>query len=125
MKTQKNVGIWMDHSVADLIDPNARESKHSITSAFTSETEEEALQRSESLMHNKRQQMHETFYKEIGAEMLKYDRVLLFGPTNAKTELHNYVRKDLRFKDIIIDMEAADYISDNEKQALVSDHFKN
>ena len=123
MKAQKNLGIWMDHSTANLIDLNAVEHKHSITSEFTSETEEEALQKSENLMHNKRQQMHESFYKEIGATILKYDHVLLFGPTNAKTELHNYLDKDLHFKDIKIDVEAADKMSDNEKHAFVKAHF--
>jgi hypothetical protein len=76
-------------------------------------------------MHNKRQQMHEAFYNEIGGEILKYDRVLLFGPTNAKTELHNYLKKDLHFKDIIFDIEAADKMSDNAMHAFVKDHFNN
>jgi len=31
--------------------------------------------------------MHEANYKEIADEILKYDNVLLFGPTNAKTKL--------------------------------------
>jgi len=38
-------------------------------------------------MHNKRQQLHEVYYKEIADVILKYNNVLLFGPTNAKTEL--------------------------------------
>ncbi len=42
--------------------------------------------------------MHEKFYDKIGAQILKYEHVLLFGPTNAKVELHNYLNKDLRFK---------------------------
>jgi stalled ribosome rescue protein Dom34 len=75
-------------------------------------------------MHNKRQQMNEAFYKEIADEVLKYDHVLLFGPTNAKSELHNYLSKDLHFKDIKIDVETADNITDNEKIAFVKSHFK-
>ena len=57
MKTNNNLGIWMDHSVANLIDLNSKNECHSIVSKFTSKTKEEALIRSESLMHNKRQQM--------------------------------------------------------------------
>ena len=75
-------------------------------------------------MHNKEQQLHEAYYKEIADEILKYDHVLLFGPTKAKTELHNYLNKDLHFKDIIIDVESADKMTDNEKSALVKNHFK-
>ena len=122
MKTNNNVGIWMDHSTANLIDINAN---NTINSEFTFDTKEEALSRSESLMHNKRQQLHEAYYKEIADVILKYDHVLLFGPTNAKTELHNYLNKDLHFKDIKIDIESADKMTDNEKDAFVRNHFEN
>nr|MBC7612865.1 hypothetical protein [Pseudopedobacter sp.] len=124
MKIQKNISIWMDHENAQFIDLNAKDKSHFITSKFTSETKEEALNRSESIMYNKRQQMQEAYYKEIANEILKYDHVLLFGPTNAKTELHNYMSKDLHFKDIKIDVETADKMTDNEKDAFVRDHFE-
>ena len=124
METKNNIGIWMDHSTAHLIDINSK-INHSINSEFTFNTKEEALSRSESLMHNKRQQMHEAYYKEIADEILKYNHVLLFGPTNAKVELHNYLNKDLHFKNIKIDIEPADKMTDNEKDAFVKNHFKN
>ena len=124
MKTQNNLGIWMDHSTANLIDINSKKNKHPIVSKFNSDTKEEALNRSESLMHNKRQQMHEAYYKEIADVILNYDNVLLFGPTNAKTELHNYLNKDLHFKDINIEIESADKMTGNEKDAFVENHFK-
>ncbi len=114
----------MDHATANLIDLNSKKHSRSITSEFTFNTKEEALNRSESLMHNKRQQMHEAYYKEIADVILKYNNVLLFGPTNAKTELHNYLNKDLHFKDINIDIESADKMTDNEKDAFVENHFK-
>ena len=123
MKTNNNLGIWMDHSVANLIDINSKNECRSIVSKFTSETKEEALIRSESLMHNKRQQMHEKFYDKIGAQILKYNHVLLFGPTNAKVELHNYLNKDLNFKNIKIDIESSDKMTDNEQVAFVKKHF--
>lgn len=125
METKNNLGIWMDHSTANLININSKNKSRSIVSKFTSETKEEALTRSEILMHNKRQQMHEKFYEKIGGEILKYNHVLLFGPTNAKVELHNYLNKDLHFKDIKIDIEPADKMTDNEKDAFVKNHFEN
>jgi len=125
METKNNLGIWMDHSAAHLIDINSKNKYNSIVSKFTSETKEEALNTSESLMHNKRQQMHEAYYKEIADEIIKYKHVLLFGPTNAKVELHNYLKKDLHFKKIKIDIEPTDKMTDNEKDAFVKNHFKN
>ncbi len=52
MNTQKNLGIWLDHSTANLIDLKTKKN-HSITS----KSKVEALNKSESLMHNKEQQM--------------------------------------------------------------------
>uniref|UniRef100_UPI00404A1362 hypothetical protein n=1 Tax=Flavobacterium sp. TaxID=239 RepID=UPI00404A1362 len=124
METQKNLGIWMDHATAHLIDLNSGKANHSIESNFTSEIKEEALTRSEKSMHNKRQQQHEAYYKEIGDEILNYNHVLLFGPTNAKTELKNYLNQDLHFMDIQIDVESADKMTDNEKEAFVKNHFE-
>jgi len=123
-KTQKRVGIWMDHSTANFINLNEEEDNHSISSTFTFEAKGEALSRSENIMHNKEQQKHEAYYKEIADNILNYDQVLLFGPTNAKLELNNYLRKDLHFKDIKIAIESADKMTDNEKTAFVKKHFE-
>ncbi|MGO4920178.1 hypothetical protein [Maribacter spongiicola] len=123
MKAKNILGIWMDHSIANLIDIDARKECGSIASNFTSDTKEDALNKSENLMHNKRQQMNEKFYKKIGAQILKYNHVLLFGPTNAKVELHNYLNKDSHFKNIKIDVASSDNITDNEQVAFVKNHF--
>jgi stalled ribosome rescue protein Dom34 len=123
MKNTKYLGIWMDHSIANLIDLNSAKQRRSITSEFTFDTKEDALNRSESLMHNKRQQMHEAYYKEIADVILKYDNVLLFGPTNAKTELHNYLNKDLHFKGIKITVESADKMTEKQQEAFVKNYF--
>jgi hypothetical protein len=125
MKNQKHLGIWMDHSTANLIDLDSNNKIKTITSEFTFDTKEEALSRSESIMHNKRQQMHESFYKTIGSQILKYKHVLLFGPTNAKVELHNFIKKNVNYKNIKIDIESADKMTDNEKVAFVKKHFNN
>lgn len=124
MKTQKNLGIWMDHSVANVIDINSKEHSYSILSKFTFETKEEALNRSEKLMHNKRQQMHEAYYNKIANVILKYNHVLLFGPTNAKIELQNYLNSDLHFKNIKIDLSVADKMTDNQQDAFVKNYFE-
>jgi stalled ribosome rescue protein Dom34 len=123
MKTQKDAGIWLDHSTANLMDITAKESNDSLTSNFTFNTKEEALNKSEKLMHNKRQQMNEAFYKEIESEILNYQHILLFGPTNAKTELYNYLSKDAHFGGIKIDVKNTDNITANEKVAFVKSHF--
>lgn len=125
MEIKKNLGIWMDHSTAHLIDLDIEDNRGSIHSKFDFNTRGEALSRNENLMHNKEQQMHEAYYKKIGERILNYDHVLLFGPTHAKSELHNYLAKDLHFEKIKFDIEGADKMTNNEQDAFVKNHFEN
>lgn len=125
MKTQKKVGIWMDHLNANLIDLEATDGNRTITSKFNYDVQDEAIRKSENGMHNKRQQLTEGYYKEIADVILNFDQVLLFGPTNAKTELYNYIADDLRFKDIKFKVESADKMTDNQKDAFVKKYFEN
>jgi hypothetical protein len=74
-------------------------------------------------MHNQEQHEQSAFYKEVGAVMRNYDRVLLFGPTDAKTELLNIVRADHRFEKIGIDVEETDKMTPSEQQRFIHDHF--
>lgn len=114
----------MDHSDANFIDLSSVENDFTIESDFNTNVKEAALSRSEDIMHNKEQQMHEAFYKKLADKIVKYDHVLLFGLGNAKKELHNHLKKDLHFKDLQIDVEAADKMTPNEKRAFVLKHFK-
>lgn len=123
METQKQLGIWMDHSSANLIDLNSKKKSHSIISKFTFDTKEEALNRSEKGMHNKSQQLQEAYYKDIADQILNYNQVLLFGPTNANVELNNYLNKDSHFKDINVVVQSADKMTDNQQVAFVKNHF--
>lgn len=88
MKTQKRLGIWMDHSTANLMDLNAKKDSHSIASKFNESTKEEALKKSENLMHNKRQQMQEEYYKEIADAILNMIMCFYLVPQMQK---QNYI----------------------------------
>jgi hypothetical protein len=98
---------------------------HYVVSNFTFKTKEEALNRSVSLMRTKRHQMHDAYYKEISDEILKYNHVPMFGPTNVEIELRNFLKEDLNFKDIKIDVESADKMTKNQQDAFAKKHFEN
>jgi hypothetical protein len=125
MKALKKLGIWMDHSNAHLIkfSSEVKETK-TITSDFTYQDREETLRRSESEMHNKEQHKHATFYKNIAAEIEKYDEVLLFGPTDAKVELFNFLKDDFKYSKIKIEVRNTDKMTDVEQHHFVRDFFK-
>ncbi|MEN9928343.1 MAG: hypothetical protein RLZZ231_264 [Bacteroidota bacterium] len=125
MKTLKKLGIWMDHSVAHLIEFSAEvKATKTIKCDFSYTDKEQTLQRSESEMHNKEQHKQASFYKDIAAEIKKYNEVLLFGPTDAKVELFNSLRKNHLFEAIKIECKTADKMTDKEQHQFVKEYFK-
>ena len=123
METDKRIGIWMDHLNAILIDANLGKITNTIESKFTHEVKVEALHHGESGMHHKEHQLQLNYYKQIAEEIAKYNTILLFGPTDAKQELHNYLMKQEHFKEIEMHVLAADKMTENEKIAFVRNHF--
>jgi hypothetical protein len=124
MSTAKNLGIWMDHSSAHLMefttDPMVTTT---IESKFTHEEKEKSLGKSENGMHNKEQHQRSEYYKELGEAIRHYENVILFGPTNAKVELLNSLRTDHRFEKINIAVKQADKMTENQQHAFVREHF--
>jgi hypothetical protein len=124
MTKQKNVAIWLDHSKAQLIDNQLDEVNTTIHSKFDFDKKEEALHRSENIMHNKEQQAQTAFYKQIAALIIDYDNILLFGPTDAKLELQNFLNKNTRFQNKQISVQSSDQMTLPEKFAFVKSYFK-
>ena len=124
MKTEKKLGIWLDHSQAHFINYHSESEKiETIESDFTHFEKEKSLAKSESGMHNKEQQELGTFFKKIATVIVKYDDVLLFGPTDAKVELFNFLRSDHKYDKIKMEVKDADKMSENEQSAFVKNHF--
>ena len=125
MKTDKKLGIWMDNSTAHIIELTTADVETSIVaSAFTNEEREQTLGKSEHVMHNKEQQQQSVYYKKLSDIIAGYDDVLLFGPTNAKAELYNTLKTDQHFKDIKIEVQSADKMTEHQQQAFVKNYFK-
>ena len=123
MKTKKQLGIWMDHSIAHLIEVENDQMAADTITAKVGEQDEPLDKRDETLIQNKDQNEISGFFNRISEEIINYDEVLLFGPTNAKTELHNQLKEDHHFDDIKIEVKAADKMTKNQLQAFVHEHF--
>lgn len=121
----KNLGIWMDHSTANLMEFSTNPiMTHTIESKFTHDDKVDSLKKSEKLMHNKEQHQQAEYYKELGEYIVKYENVILFGPTNAKVELYNLLKDDHRFTKTKIEIEKTDKMSVNEQHTFVRDYFQ-
>ncbi len=126
MKHQNVIGIYMDHARAEFIEfTENHPTFESIDSAFTHDVKTTSIGKSEQLMHNKEQHSQDAYFKKIGEAILKNQHVLLFGPTEAKTELKNSLEKDHHFKDIVLTIKDSDKLTPNQKQAFVNNYFHN
>src|SRR5664279_2544159 len=124
MKAEKYLGICMDHSSAYLMElENSHIETKIITSSFSHQVKEQTLEKSEKEAHHKENHEELAYYKEIGKAILNYENVLLFGPTEAKTELLNLVRRDHHFDKIKIVIKSADKMTDNQSHAFVRNYF--
>ncbi len=124
MTTVKQLGIWLDHQSAHVIEfaSDINECK-TITSDFSSDDKSATLSRSENQMHNKEQQKQGAFYKELADIIKDFNEVLLFGPTDAKLELQNVLRENHHFDAIKIDVKTTDKMTEGEKHHFVKEYF--
>ena len=124
METAKQLGIWMDHSSAHLMEFTTEPIKTSIiASKSTHQEKEHGIDRGEYMMHTKEQHQQSEYYKKLGEEIKKYDEVIIFGPTDAKAELFNILRADHLFEKIKIDVKQSDKMTENQQHAFVREHF--
>jgi hypothetical protein len=123
MKAKKQLGIWMDHANAHLIELTGESKENKIILAQDREQDEALNPRDETLIQNKEQNELSSFFNRISDVIVHYDEVLLFGPTSAKTELANILKSDHHFDEIKIEVKPADKMTENQQQAFVKEHF--
>jgi len=114
----------MDHSSAHFMEFSREPvDTQTVESALTYAVKVNTLGRSEHSMHNKEQHLQSEFYKKLEEVIKNYDEVILFGPTNAKSELMNLLKKDHLFANIKIDSKQTDKMTDNQQMAFVKKYF--
>ena len=122
MDNAKYLGIWMDHSVAYMMGLSTDPIETKIIKT-KSTYDEHSTGRGENQMHNKEQNVQAGFYKELSEYIIGYDKVILFGPTNAKVELLNILKADHHFDKIKIEVEQTDKMTENQQHAFVREYF--
>ncbi|MDO9615050.1 MAG: hypothetical protein Q7J86_11080 [Bacteroidota bacterium] len=123
MKTTKRLGIWMDHSTANLIEFTDDKTASSAVDAQVGEQDEPLNARDETMIQNKEQNELSDYFKRISEVIKDYDEVLLFGPTHAKDELNNILKEDHHFDGVKIEIKPADNMTENQQEAFVREHF--
>jgi hypothetical protein len=124
MKNTKKLGVWMDHSNAFLMElKNDTIVTNSVTSEYSHPDSQTNLYKGEKLIHKKEQHLQLSYYKKLGEIIRNYDEVVLFGPTDAKSELFNLIKNDHLFMNIVIKVKQSDKLSENQMQTFVKEYF--
>lgn len=125
MEKKPKLAIWMDHSSAHLMDyPADPIVTRTIECSFTHKVKEETLQHGESTMHNKEQGEQAAYYKELAETIRPYDEVLIFGPTEAKTELYDTFKDNHLYSKIKVEIRPADKMTEGQMHAFVKAYFE-
>ncbi|MBY0487272.1 MAG: hypothetical protein K2P85_08830 [Flavobacteriaceae bacterium] len=124
MKVANRLGVWMDHTTAQLMEYSSDDFEiNTVESKFTEPLHQQSELHSENKMHNKENHSLKAFYKELMEIIKNYDEVLLYGPTDAKTELFNLIKAEHRFDKLKIETKQADKMSDKQQHAFIKDYF--
>ncbi|MEI6141441.1 MAG: hypothetical protein WCP85_19375 [Mariniphaga sp.] len=125
MKNTKQMGIWMDHSIAHIIKlRNGKIITLTIDSQPEALEDDQKVYKDESHSLNKEKRRLLAYFKILGDIVFENEEVVLFGPTEAKNELLNHLREDHLFDKIKIDVFPADKMIDSQRSKFVIDHFK-
>lgn len=119
MQNSKKLAVYLDHSHATLFNYGISAIEfRTIESEFNPQNN-----KGEHQVHNKEQHLLHKYYENIGNAILDFNQVLLFGPTDAKTELFNYLSDIPKFGKIDVKVKTADKLSENQKLAFVDNYF--
>jgi hypothetical protein len=123
MKTLKRGGIWMDNSAANIIEFAIEPPLIITIEPDSGNHPANAIVIGEKRIHNKELQHQKEYFKKLSEVILYYDEIILFGPTNAKTELYNILKQNHHFSHIKIEIQTTDNLTPDQQIAFVRDYF--
>lgn len=127
MKNIKQLGIYMDHAHAFLMElENGMIISRNIVSGWK-ELAADDLPEKHFMGFNcsEKKQLQMRYFAEISYIIRHYQQVVLFGPTDAKNEMNNLLADNHLFKDIKVELVNTDKLSDKEMHTFMKEYFKN
>ena len=131
---KKQVGLWIDHRKAVIVTiENEVEEIREIASNMEKRIRYSSGSRSNSRnnsqgstsedMRDRKFDNHlNQFYKEIISLIRDADSILIFGPGEAKGELHNSLKNE-GLEGLVVGIETEDKMTDNQIAAKIRDHY--
>jgi hypothetical protein len=126
MNTGREVGIWIDHKRAVIVDISA---DHVSTSTLVSDvaphphyagSQEGGGEKKYEERHNLRL---DQYYDEVISQIGQPDSLLLFGPGEAKLQLKDRLGRSHASSERIVAVESTDKLTDPQIVAKVKEHY--
>ena len=124
MLVHKKIGVWMDHSDAHFIEFSGHDKQSFKTINLNHLLKDMSKGKSKNLMHHKEEHQLKAYFQVIKDILKNYDEILLFGPTDAKIELEHELMSNPLFSKAMIHVVPADYMTEHQEHAMVSDFFE-
>jgi hypothetical protein len=122
---KKQMGIWMDHSIAFLMELENDKITENIVEIETPAMEVDYDSgMNEKLKNSKAQQYKSNYYKKLTDSIKTHQEVVLFGPTDAKNELFNKLKSEHLLENIIVEMQLSDKMTAIQMHEFVREYFK-
>lgn len=121
MKASRKLGIWMDHSMAYLMEFTTNPFEI-ITVESDAEEKINSATTFEAMMATKKKLLF-TYYNQIANEIRSYNNIILFGPTNAKVELFDVLSEDEHFLKVKVEIKNTDKMTPTEQHKFIKAYF--
>jgi len=129
------IGVWLDYSGAKFISKTdgiteAIESSIVTRDRVDGEGKEGGqfgagnYSNNEHRNNNRRSDEESAYLKSLIEKLKPFDHILLFGPSNAKVQLHNFIKENKAFDNKTVVVKPSDKMTENQLAAFVRDYFK-
>ncbi|MGO4822275.1 MULTISPECIES: hypothetical protein [unclassified Flavobacterium] len=126
MKTVKKLGIWMDHSIAYLMEfttnPFEIQTIESKIPAATNDSKNRNVSKKAKIKEKK---TLFNYYNTLSNAIKNYKQIILFGPTDAKMEFFDVLSEDVRFHKMRVEIKETDKMNARQQHEFIREHFAN
>jgi stalled ribosome rescue protein Dom34 len=123
MELSKQLGIWMDYCTAYLMELTSNHFEISTIESISYDTNKlHPVHKIASLLETQKR-LQFNYYHNIANEIHTYNRIIIFGPSNAKIELFDVLSEDDRFLKTKIEITNTDKMNPAEQHDFILKYF--
>ena len=125
MGVPKKMGIWMDYSIAYLTEFTSNSFEIIKVEPTSFDSTKLYPIKTLALLLEKRDRFLQNYYYKIANKIKNYDRIIIFGTSNAKNEFFDVLSEDERFLKTKIEITNTDKMDPAEQKDFIKKYFSN